>query len=122
VNYYEYNDYPLDSTLNFIFVGRVMKDKGIDYYLEVAKAIKSKYPNTFFYILGDYEEDYIGLLNDYQSKGYIIYHGKVDDLREYYKNAHAIIHPSFHEGMSNVLLEAASSGRPILASNIPGCR
>jgi galacturonosyltransferase len=121
VNYYEYNEYPQDSTINFIFVGRVMKDKGIDYFLETATTIKKKYPNTIFHIIGDYEEDYNNILNEYQSKGYVKYHGKVDDLREYYKMAHAIIHPSLHEGMSNVLLEAASSGRPVLASNIPGC-
>ena len=44
------------------------------------------------------------------------------DVRPFYAESHAIIHPSYHEGMSNVLLEAAAAGRPVLASNVPGCR
>lgn len=116
-----YLEYPEDEILNFLFIGRVMKAKGIDYYLEAAKHVKLIYPNTVFHILGGYEEDYKSLINDYEVKGIIKYHGKVDDVREFYKIAHAIVHPSFHEGMSNVLLEAAASGRPVLATKIPGC-
>jgi len=118
---FSYINYPKDDILHFLFIGRVMKAKGIDYYLEAAKTIKEKYPNTVFHILGGYEEDYRVILDDYQSKGYIKYHGRVENVREYHKIAHAIVHPTFHEGMSNVLLEAASSGRPIIASNISGC-
>jgi galacturonosyltransferase len=122
VNQFKYIEYPLSSTLHFVYVGRVMKAKGIDYYLESAKTIRKKYPNTVFHILGDFEEDYESILAEYQKNGYIEYHGKVNNVKEYYKIAHAIIHPSFHEGMSNVLLEAASSGRPIIASRISGCK
>ena len=123
VNVEKFNllEYPPNSTLNFIYVGRVMKAKGIDYYLELARLFKIKNPNIVFHILGDCEEDYQSVLEDYQRKGYILYHGKVDDVSEYYKIAHAIVLPSFHEGMSNVLLEASSSGRPVIASKIPGC-
>lgn len=121
IEHFKYLEYPPNSNLHFIYVGRVMKAKGIDYYLEVAKTFKAKYTNTIFHILGDYEEDYQSVLDEYQRKGYIVYHGKVDDVRKYYEIAHAIVHPTFHEGMSNVLLETASSGRPIIASNIPGC-
>lgn len=122
IEHFRYLEYPNDETLNFLFIGRVMKAKGIDYYLEAAKYIKSKYPNTRFHILGNYEENYKSLLNEYESKDIIKYHDSVDDVREFHKIAHVIVHPSFHEGMSNVLLEAAASGRPILASNIPGCK
>jgi len=122
VEYYRYLEYPPDSALHFIYVGRLMKAKGIDYYLELAKTLKPKYSNTFFHIVGDYEENYQSILNEYQRKNYIVYHGKVDNVKQFYEIAHAIVHPTFHEGMSNVLLEAASSGRPIIASNIPGCR
>jgi len=122
INKFRYMEYPKSDTINFLFVGRVMKDKGIDYYLEAAKTIKMRYSNVLFHVLGDYEENYKSIIEEYQSKGFINYHGKVNDVKEYYKIAHAIVHPSFHEGMSNVLLEAAASGRPILASNIPGCK
>lgn len=120
--YFNYIEYPRDEILHFLFIGRVMKDKGIDYFLEAAKTIKEKYPHTVFHVIGSYEEDYKKTLEDFQLKGFVEYHGRVDDVRQYHKIAHAIIHPSFHEGMSNVLLEAASSGRPILASNVPGCK
>ena len=119
---FKYLKYPDEENLNFMFIGRVMSDKGIDYYLETAKVIKDNHPKAEFHILGSYEEDYKDILRDLEKKGYIKYHGKVDDVRDYLKIASAIIHPTFHEGMSNVLLEAASTGRPIIASNIPGCK
>lgn len=119
---FNYLNYPDEEYLNFMFIGRVMRDKGIDYYLETAKSIIDNHPKAKFHILGSYEEDYKGILTDLEKQGYIKYHGKVDDIRDYLKIASAIIHPTFHEGMSNVLLEAASSGRPIIASNIPGCK
>ena len=122
INEFVYLDYPKSKTINFLFVGRIMKEKGIEYYLEAAKMIKNKYRNVDFHILGDYEEDYKDTIDEFKTKGFIKYHGKVTDVKKYYKIAHAIIHPSFHEGMSNVLLEAAASGRPIIATNIPGCR
>jgi galacturonosyltransferase len=99
-----------------------MKSKGIDYFLESAKYVSKKYPNTVFHIIGDLEEDYNDKITDYVSKGYINYHGKTNDIRDFLKLSHATIHPSFHEGMSNVLLESAASGRPVIASNIPGCK
>jgi glycosyltransferase involved in cell wall biosynthesis len=52
----------------------------------------------------------------------ITYHGVKNNVREYLAKCNAVIHPSYHEGMSNVLLEAAATGRPMIASNIPGCR
>lgn len=123
VNHFNYIDYPCDKELHFLFIGRVMKAKGIDYYLEAAKVIKEKYPNTFFHILGSYEDDYKDILENYETKGYIKCHGRVDDVREFHKIAHATIHPTYYpEGMSNVLLESASSGRPIIASNRSGCK
>ena len=52
----------------------------------------------------------------------IEFYGFSTDMKEYYKNAGVIVVPSYHEGMSNVLLEASSSGRPVIASDISGCR
>ncbi|QWB99443.1 glycosyltransferase family 4 protein [Mycoplasmatota bacterium] len=123
VKMFNYLEYPKGKTIHFLFIGRVMKAKGIDYYLGAAKYIKSKYPNTVFHILGDYEEDYKMILNDYEAKGYIEYSGRVDDVREFHKISHATIHPTYYpEGMSNVLLESASSGRPVIATNRSGCK
>jgi len=122
INYFNYLEYPSQDILHFLFIGRVMKSKGIDYFLESAKYVNEKYPNTVFHVIGDLEEDYKDKISDYVSKSFIKYHGKTDDIRDFLKMSHATIHPSFHEGMSNVLLESAASGRPVIASNIPGCK
>lgn len=115
-------NYPNDSEINFVFVSRIMKDKGINEYLGAAKYIKNKYENVNFHVCGFSEEDYEDLLTELHNNKTIIYHGMIDNIQNVLKNMDCIVHPSYHEGMSNVLLEAASSGRPIIATDIPGCR
>lgn len=119
---FTYHPLPQEDTLRFIFVGRVMKDKGINEFLAAAEIIKQKYPNTSFNIYGAYEDDYHEVLTKYQQAGIITYHGLVSNMAEVYQSCHCLIHPSYHEGMANVLLEAAATGRAIIASNIPGCQ
>jgi len=121
-NYFTYLEYPTEEKFHFLFIGRIMKSKGIDYYLESSKYISQKYSNVVFHVIGDFEEDYKVKIIEYELKNFITYHGKVDDIRNFLKFSHATIQPSFHEGMSNVLLESAASGRPVIASNIPGCK
>lgn len=112
--------------LVFNYIGRILKEKGIDDYLAAAKEIKGKYPNTEFNVLGfvePTEKEYISLLNKLEEEGIIIYRGQQKDVIPFIKNAHGIIHPSVYgEGMSNVLLENASSGRVIITTNNPGCK
>ena len=117
-------EYPQnDSITRFLFIGRVMKEKGIDEFLQAADSVKKKYPKTSFDIIGRLEEDnYQTILKDYQERGIIQFHGPQNDVHSFIKNSHATVNPSYHEGMSNVLLESASTGRPVIASNIPGCR
>lgn len=116
-------EYPSDEVIRFVFISRIMKEKGIDYYLEAAKYIKAKYPNTEFHICGFSEEDYEDTLKEYEEKGIINYHGMVRDIRTILKDMHCTIHPTYYpEGMSNVLLESAASGRPVIATNRSGCR
>lgn len=116
-------EYPDDSVVRFVFISRIMKEKGIDQYLDAAQYIKNKYPNTEFHVLGYCEEDYEDKLNKMQAEGMIQYHGMVDDVREFHKISHCTIHPTYYpEGMSNVLLESAASGRPIITTNRSGCR
>ena len=109
----------------FNYIGRVLKDKGVDEYIEAAKRIKSKYPKTEFNILGfiePTENHYEAELEELGKQGIVLYRGNQRDVKPWIKRAHAIIHPStYGEGMSNVLLENASSGRPIITTNNPGC-
>ncbi|SHE83010.1 Sugar transferase involved in LPS biosynthesis (colanic, teichoic acid) [Atopostipes suicloacalis DSM 15692] len=109
------------KTVNFVFISRIMKEKGIDEFLEAAKKIKEKYPQARFHIAGFFEEEYEKVIEDYAKRKIIQYHGMLSDVRELLSKTHCTILPSYHEGMSNVLLESAASGRPILASNVHGC-
>ncbi|MCD4827127.1 MAG: glycosyltransferase family 4 protein [Acholeplasmataceae bacterium] len=116
-------EYPNEKGIHFLFVARVMKAKGIDYYLEAAKIIKSRHPNIVFHVLGDCEENYRKKLENYEKMGYILYHGRQNDMIKYYKLSHCTIHPSYYpEGISNVLLESASCGRPIITTKRSGCQ
>jgi len=115
-------DYPMDDRYRFLFIGRIMKEKGINEFLDAAKQIKLKYPSTEFTIIGSMEDDYREQIQDYENLGIVNYKGSQNNVHSHIKNSHVVINPSHHEGMSNVLLEAASTGRPVLASNISGCQ
>lgn len=113
---------PSFETINFIFMGRIMKEKGIEELFYAIKEIKKEYINTNFFILGGFEENYKEELEKMNKEGLLIYYGIQKDVRKYIRKAHCCILPSYHEGMSNTLLECAAMGRAIIASNIPGCR
>lgn len=122
LEYHFFQNYPDDGVMKFIFIGRLLKEKGIEEYLEAAIRIKSLYPNTEFHILGPCEEEYNDKLCDLQNAGIVIYHGQQSDVRPYLGAVHCTVHPSYYpEGMSNVLLESCASGRPIITTNRPGC-
>jgi galacturonosyltransferase len=122
LNNYRLLEYPPDGNINFIFIGRIMKDKGIDHYLEAAEYIREKCPNTTFHILGMCEEDYKHKLEALQERGIVEYHGRQEDVLAFHKISHCTIHPTYSEGMSNVLLESAACGRPIIASVISAAK
>lgn len=115
-------EYPPDGILKFVFVSRIMKEKGINEYLEAATKIKQKYPDTQFHICGFCEEEFTEKLEKFQLEEIVEYHGMVSDIGQILKDMHCVILPSYHEGMSNALLEGAATGRPLIASDIPGCR
>jgi len=115
--------YPDGETVDFLFVARIMKEKGIDQYLEAAGYITKKYPQTRFHICGGREPEYSGVLEEFQRKGTVIYHGQVNDMSKMYEMACCTVHPTYYpEGLSNVLLESCACGRPIITTNRPGCR
>jgi galacturonosyltransferase len=109
-----------DGITRFLYIGRIMKDKGIEEYLDAANRITEQYPNTEFQILGSYEEEQYRELIENNPR--VKYLGRSNDVREQIREVDCIVHPSYHEGMSNVLLEGAAMGKPLLASNIPGCK
>lgn len=120
---YAFEKYPVTEhfTDMFLFIGRIMKDKGIEEFVEAATKIKKKYPRVTFEIVGGMDEDYFPLIEEKKNQGIIKYWDQQLDVKPFIKRCNAVVLPSYHEGMSNVLLEASSMGRPVLASNIPGC-
>ena len=115
--------YPDDKKVIFTYVARVMKAKGIEEFFEAAEYLKNKYDNCEFHICGYCEEDYKEKIREYADKGIVVYHGLVKDIMEYEKMSHCIVMPSFHpEGVSNVLLEGAACGRPLITTDWTGCR
>ena len=110
----------------FNYIGRILHDKGVDDYIEAAKRIKAKFPRTEFNMIGfiePTEKHYEDELEELGKQGIVLYRGSQKDIRPWIKRAHGIIHPStYGEGMSNVLLENASSGRLIITTNNPGCQ
>lgn len=116
-------EYPGEETTEFVFISRIMKEKGADQYLEAAEYIRSKYPNTRFHVCGFCEQDYEARLRELQDKGIIEYHGMVRDVRTVIAKTHCTIHPTYYpEGLSNVLLESAACGRPLITTDRSGCR
>lgn len=114
--------YPSDETVEFVFIARILKAKGIEEYLKAAKYIRQKYPQTKFHICGFCDQGYTQMLAQYEHKGIIIIHGMIEDTRDIYKVTHCTVLPSWYpEGINNVLLESAACARPIITTNRPGC-
>ena len=115
-------EYPEDDgEVHFLNVGRIMREKGMDELFYAIKKIKKEYPNTTFDFIGWYEDNYKETVEKMQSENLIAFHGFQSDVTPFIKKAHCVVHPSYHEGMSNTLLESCSMGRPIITSNIHGC-
>lgn len=119
---FSYSDYPIDDKIiRFIYIGRIMKEKGIVELIEAFRILHREYENLQLDIIGFCEDGLDNLINESVKEGIINYYGQQDNIIPYIEKSHALVLPSHHEGLSNVLLEACSIGRPVLASNIPGC-
>lgn len=121
-----YEEFPEnDGIIKFIIVSRIRSDKGYKEFFEAAESIKAMYPNTEFHVVGWYEEEELrAKVDELNQRGIVIYHGQKvqEEVHKLVAKSNCLVHPSYHEGMANVLLEAAATGRPVIATNIPGCR
>ena len=112
-----------DKEIVFLCIARIMREKGIVEFLDAAEHITKKYNNVRFQLVGFYdEEDLKERVNELHSLEIVEYLGASKDTRVQMANADCIVLPSYHEGMSNVLLEGAASGLPLITTNIPGCK
>lgn len=119
---YAYQPYPNNEVVEFLFVGRVMKEKGIDELFEAMKRLVSEGEKCFLNVVGPFEEDYEDKLEQYEKAGWLKYHGYQENVIPFIASCDCFVLPSYHEGMANTNLECASSGRPVITSNIPGCK
>lgn len=121
---FSYSAYPNDNNrIIFNYVARIVEFKGINEFVKCAEIIKAMYPNSEFFIYGEYDDNnYKKVLSKYQKKGIIKYAGFKTDMIPYIEKAHAIIHASHYEGMANVILEHSAMGRVCIGSNIPGIK
>lgn len=122
-----FREYPSEADgIRILAVLRVMRDKGIEEYFEAAKEISTERRDVHFELVGEYEEDerqkYEPMIHSLEDQGVLKYYGHIDNVEEVMANSHILVHPSYHEGLSNVLLEAAACGRPVVTSNINGCK
>lgn len=115
-------EYPDGDVTRFIFIGRVMREKGIDELFSATKKLVDSGVACTLDILGMYEEDYKVTIDKYEKEGWLHYQGQQEDIRPFLKRAHCSVLPSWHEGMANTNLESAATARPIITSNIHGCK
>ncbi len=121
--------WPCDANYetHFLMIARLIGDKGVREYVEAARIVRLKKPKTRFTLLGDSAADNpTGIdkeeLANWIAEGCIVHHEHKDDVRPLIARAHCIILPSYREGMSRTLLEAGAMGRPLIATDVPGCR
>lgn len=116
-------EYPPEGKIIFNYVARIVKIKGIDEFLQCAERVKAAHPDVEFRVYGDYDEDeYRAKIARMQERGVIRYCGVRLDMKPAIAECHAVIHPSYYEGMTNVVLEHSAMGRACIGSDIPGVR
>jgi glycosyltransferase involved in cell wall biosynthesis len=116
-----------DEVVRILFASRLLKEKGLEEYLEAARLLKNKRDNVEFLLAGDiYPANPSSLTpNDVKiikkEEGVVTFLGHVDDIRSLLMDADIVVLPSYHEGCPRILIEAAAMEKPIVATNIPGC-
>lgn len=124
---YAYQPSPNTKVINFLFIGRLLKEKGIHEFVAAAKLVKHTYPNVTFTILGAVDNANPGALKKAElehliASGIITYPGYVDNITHWIANSHIFVLPSYREGVPRSTQEAMAIGRPIITTDVPGCR
>ena len=122
--HYRFQPYPPEEDgIHFLYLGRIMREKGVDELFAAARRLKAEYGRRVTIdLVGFFEEEYTATVEQLAREDIVRFHGFQQDPRPFYAAAHCVVLPSYHEGMSNVLLEAAATGRALITSNVPGCR
>jgi glycosyltransferase involved in cell wall biosynthesis len=132
INYEKFSPQPsgrTDGNFIFLYISRLLKDKGVMEYVEAASIVKEQIPSAEFHIVGPLwggNKKSLTVTADelkgWIDKKWIVYHDKQKDVRPFIANSDCVVMPSYREGMNNVLLEAASMAKPLITTNVTGCR
>lgn len=117
----------IQQPINFLFIGRLLKEKGIHDFLAAAKIVKEKYPKTQFTVLGAIDSHNLGALTQSEldeliSSNIINYPGHVNNVKDWIENCHVFVLPSYREGVPRSTQEAMAIGRAVITTDVPGCR
>lgn len=122
LEHYAFAEYPTEEMpIRFLFMGRVMREKGVDELFEAMHRLHQEGILCTLDVLGSYEEHYEETIHRFEAEGWLHYHGYQNDVRPFIRNSHCFVLPSWHEGMANTNLECAAMGRPLITSRIHGC-
>ena len=130
LNLQDYPYQPLSNIylpLKFLFIGRLLKEKGIHEFVQAAKLIKKIYPDTQFTVLGAIDPHNLGALQQTDldiliSSNIIQYPGHVSNIKDWIADSHIFVLPSYREGVPRSTQEAMAIGRAIITTDVPGCR
>ena len=116
-----------DAPLKFLFIGRLLYDKGVVEFHDAACSLRRRHPEVTFHIVGGLDDGNpsgvpSSMVRMWEESGDIVYHGQVADTRPYISGATAVVLPSYREGLPRVMLEGMAMGKPLVASDVPGCR
>jgi len=116
-----------DDRFVFLLVARLLWDKGVGEFVQAARILRRRHPHVEFEIVGSTDCQNISAIDAEQierwsQEAVVRYRGPTDDVKEHYARANCVVLPSYREGTSRVLLEAASMAVPLIASDVPGCR
>jgi glycosyltransferase involved in cell wall biosynthesis len=111
----------------FLMIARVLYEKGVEEYFEAARLVREAVPGTRVQLLGGIDESGgVGVkravFEQWLTAGHIEYLGTTDDVAAYIREADSVVLPSYREGTPKTLLEAAAMGKPIVTTDVPGCR
>ena len=117
----------LKKDVCFLFVARLLRDKGLIEFVDAARIIKAKYPDVSFNVLGPYYHANPSAITGqeigvWQKEGVINYLGISDNVESIMAHTDCVVLPSYREGLSRVLLEASIIAKPIITTDVPGCR
>ena len=110
----------------FLMVARLLRDKGVEEYVEAARLVRKRHPDVTFQLLGPLDASNRGAfkrtsLDNWIAEGVIEYLGEMHDVRPHMAASSCVVLPSYREGAPRTLIEAAAMARPVIATRVPGC-